>query len=61
MEHSIDAFKHNASIYGEYNDSECKELENIREYIEKLVTMHMANLKVDTMRRFNQQITKHSL
>jgi uncharacterized protein (DUF488 family) len=59
IQHLIDAFKHNASVYGQYNDSECKELENIREYIAKLATMHAANLKMDTVVRFKQKIAKH--
>jgi hypothetical protein len=46
-------------VYGQYNDSECKELENIREYIAKLAMKHAANLKMDTVERFNQQIAKH--
>jgi C-terminal processing protease CtpA/Prc len=55
----IALFKHNANIYGQYYGSEHKELENIRAYIEKLAEMHTANLKMDTMQQFNQQITKH--
>jgi hypothetical protein len=59
MQHLIDAFKHNASVYGEYNDSECRELENMHEYIAKLTTMHVSNLKMDTIRQFDQQIAKY--
>jgi hypothetical protein len=56
---SIVAFKRNASIYEEYNDPKYKKLENIREYIAKLATMHTANLKMETVQRFNQQIAKY--
>jgi hypothetical protein len=59
MRHLIDAFKHNASVYGEYNDSECKELDNIRKYIAKLAAMHTANLKMDTVLQFKQRIAKY--
>jgi hypothetical protein len=51
-------FIHHANVYGQYNDSEYKELENIREYVVKLATMHVSNLKVDTVQRFNQQVAK---
>jgi hypothetical protein len=46
-------------VYGQYNDSECKELKNIREYIAKLAATHAINLKVDTVQRFKQQIVKY--
>jgi hypothetical protein len=46
-------------VYGQYNDSECKELENIREYIAKLATMHTDNLKMNTAEQFKQQIAKY--
>jgi hypothetical protein len=57
--HSIDAFKHHASVYGQYNTSVCEELKEIRKYIADLATLHTINLKVDTVRQFKQQITKY--
>jgi hypothetical protein len=57
--YSVDAFRRNANVYGQYYSLDCRELENIREYIAKLATMHAANLKVETVRQFNQQIAKH--
>jgi hypothetical protein len=59
MQHPIDAFKRSANVYGQYNDSKCEELKNIREYIEKLAAMHATNLKVDRVEGFKQQITKY--
>lgn len=53
------AFKRSANVYGQYNDSKCEELKNIREYIEKLAAMHATNLKVDRVEGFKQQITKY--
>jgi formylmethanofuran dehydrogenase subunit E-like metal-binding protein len=59
MQHSIDAFEHHASVYGQYNASECEELEEICKYIAELTKTHTINLKVDTVQRFKQQITKY--
>jgi hypothetical protein len=55
----IDEFRRNVNVYGKYNDSECKELENIREYIVELAMMHAVNLKVDTVERFKHKIAKY--
>jgi hypothetical protein len=52
-------FIYHADLYGQYHDPEYKELENIREYIVELAMKHAANLKVDTVQRFNQQVAKY--
>jgi hypothetical protein len=59
MQHVIDAFKHNASLYEQCSNSEYKELKNMREYISKLAAMHTTNLKMDIVQRLNQQVAKY--